>query len=68
MRRLDLSRASLKAETRDEEKNEWKGMTMKNQSATYLAFTVLIFLFIFSGYKVSFSQERVESKVVFYVK
>ena len=43
-------------------------MTMKNQSTTFLAFTVLIFLFIFSGYKVSFSQERVESKVIFHVQ
>lgn len=41
---------------------------MKNQSTTFLAFTVLIFLFIFSGYKVSFSQERVESKVIFHVQ
>lgn len=40
---------------------------MKNQTTNYLIFTVLA-LFIFSGHGVSFSQERAESKVIFYVQ
>lgn len=41
---------------------------MKKQISTCLTFSVLISLILFSGYRVSFSQERAESKAIFYVK
>ncbi len=41
---------------------------MKNQINIWSAFTVLICLFVFSGYRVSFSQQDAESKVIFIVK
>ena len=41
---------------------------MNNRITTRLTFTVLICLFVFSGYNVSFSKQNAESKVIFHVK
>ena len=41
---------------------------MKKQITTCLTFSVLISLILFSEYRASFSQERAESKAIFYVK
>jgi len=41
---------------------------MKNQINIWLVFTALLCLFVFSGYKVSFSQQDAESTAVFIVK
>ena len=52
----------------ERESHAWEGITMKNKIITWLTLTVLICLFMFSGYKVAFSQQGEESKAIFTVQ